>query len=108
MAAVEEDPTVYLAMNGPSEFHITGSARHWSAVDRLGEIAAPTLVCSGRFDEATPDLQVTLVEGIPEVEQVIFEHSAHQPYWEERSRYMAVVGDWLNRHDAPPIQPPAS
>ena len=59
----------------------------------------PTLVASGRYDEATPALQETLVEGIAGAEQVIFEDSAHMPFWEERQRFMSVVGDFLARHD---------
>ena len=39
-------------MNGPSEFHVIGSIRDWQAKDRLGEIGLPTLIVSGRHDEA--------------------------------------------------------
>ncbi len=67
--------------------------------DRLGEIRVPTLVASGRYDEATPALQETLMAGIAGAEQVIFEDSAHMPFWEERQRFMSVVGDFLARHD---------
>ena len=37
-AAIEEDPTVYGTMNGPSEFHVVGSLREWDITDRLGDI----------------------------------------------------------------------
>jgi pimeloyl-ACP methyl ester carboxylesterase len=53
-AALEEDPTVYGTMNGPSEFHVVGSRRGWDLTDRLGEIQVPTLLLSGAHDEATP------------------------------------------------------
>jgi L-proline amide hydrolase len=96
---LEEDPTVYHTMNGPSEFHVIGSIKDWQSKDRLGEIRVPTLVVSGSYDEATPTLQETLVAGIPETEQVICEESSHMPFWEERERFMAVVDDWLRRHD---------
>ncbi len=43
-AAIEEDPTVYGTMNGPSEFHVIGSLREWNITDRLGEIDVPTLL----------------------------------------------------------------
>ena len=86
-------------MNGPSEFHVIGSIRDWHADDRLGAIGVPTLVISGRHDEATPALQETLVQGIPQTEQVILEQSSHMPFWEEREAYIAAVGDWLARHD---------
>ena len=40
---MQEDPTVYHTMNGPSEFHVVGSLKSWSIIDRLHLIEAPTL-----------------------------------------------------------------
>jgi L-proline amide hydrolase len=96
---MEADPTVYGTMNGPSEFHVVGTAKGWQAKDRLDGIDVPTLVVSGRHDEATPALQQTLRGGIPSCEWVVFEESSHMPHVEERERYMDVVGAWLARHD---------
>lgn len=98
-AWIGRDPTVYATMNGPSEFHIIGSIKDWQSVDRLGEIDVPTLLVSGRYDEATPALQETLRDGIPDCEWVVFEQSAHLPHVEEPARYLEVVSDWLCRHD---------
>jgi L-proline amide hydrolase len=98
-AWIERDPTVYHTMNGPSEFHVVGSIRDWQAKARLGEIDVPTLLVSGRYDEATPALQQDLLDGIAGSEWVCFEESSHMPHVEERERYMQVVGDWLARHD---------
>ena len=86
-------------MNGPSEFHVVGSIKDWQAKDRLGEIDVPTLLVSGRHDEATPPLQEALRGGIRGAEWVVFEESAHLPHVEERARYMRVVGDWLAKND---------
>ena len=86
-------------MNGPSEFHVIGSIRDWQSKDRLAEIDVPTLLVSGRHDEATPALQETLQAGIRGSEWVCFEESSHTPHVEERERYMQVVGDWLAGHD---------
>jgi L-proline amide hydrolase len=98
-AWIERDPTVYHTMNGPSEFHVIGSIRDWQSKDRLGEIGVPTLLVSGRYDEATPALQETLKAGIAGAEWVLFDESSHMPHVEERERYMQVVGAWLARHD---------
>jgi L-proline amide hydrolase len=98
-AWIERDPTVYHTMNGPSEFHVIGSIKDWQSKDRLPEIRVPTLVVSGRHDEATPALQQALLDGIAGSEWVCFEESSHLPHVEERKRYMQVVGDWLARHD---------
>src|SRR5438876_229580 len=96
---IERDPTVYHTMNGPSEFHVIGSIKDWQSKDRLGEIDVPTLLTSGRYDEATPALQETLRDGIPNSEWVLFEESSHTPFIEERDRYRQVAGDWLAAHD---------
>jgi L-proline amide hydrolase len=96
---IDTDPTVYHTTNGPSEFHVIGSFRDWSAAGRLAQIEVPALVISGRHDEATPALQAALVSGIKQSEQVILEGSSHMPFWEERDAYMAAVGDFLRRHD---------
>ena len=50
---LEENPGVYLYMQGPNEFVITGTFKDWDITDRLGDIDAPTLVTSGRHDECT-------------------------------------------------------
>jgi L-proline amide hydrolase len=92
---IDKDPTVYHTMNGPSEFHVIGSIRDWQSLDRLHEIDLPTLLVSGRYDEATPALQEELLAGIHGAEWVVFEESSHMPHHEERERYMQVVGDWL-------------
>lgn len=98
-AWIERDPTVYHTMNGPSEFHVIGSIKDWQSTDRLDSIDVPTLLVSGRFDEATPRLQEALQSGIRGAEWVLFEESSHMPHLEERERYMQVVGEWLARHD---------
>ena len=85
-------------MNGPSEFHVVGSIKDWQSKDRLGEIRVPTLLVSGRHDEATPALQQVLLDGIDGSEWVCFEESSHMPHVEERERYLQVVGDWLAAH----------
>ncbi len=52
-------------MNGPSEFHVVGSLKDWSVVDRVGDIAVPTLVVAGAHDEAMPSVWEPFVKGIP-------------------------------------------
>jgi pimeloyl-ACP methyl ester carboxylesterase len=78
---------------------VIGSIRDWQSKDRLHELDVPTLLVSGRHDEATPALQETLRSGIRGAEWVLFEDSSHMPHVEEPERYLEVVGGWLARHD---------
>jgi L-proline amide hydrolase len=97
---MDSDPTVYHTMNGPSEFHCIGSAIGWRVTDRLPEISVPALIVSGRHDEAGLPLQAELLNGLTTAELTVFGDSSHMPHWEERARYMRVVGGWLDGHDA--------
>jgi L-proline amide hydrolase len=94
--AIEADPTVYGTMNGPSEFHVVGSLRDWDITDRLGEIDVPTLLVSGRYDEATPRIVEEIHRRIPGSRWELFEESSHMPHVEERSRFLRVVGEFLD------------
>ncbi len=86
---------VYLTMNGPSEFHVIGTLKDWDITARLPEIRVPTLITSGRYDEATPLIAETVQRGIPGSKWVIFEHSAHMSHAEEPERYIQVLDEFL-------------
>lgn len=93
--AMEADPTVYHAMNGPTEFHVIGSMKNWTIIDRLKQVRVPTLLISGRYDEATPDVVQPFKDHITGAQWVIFESSSHMPHVEERPLCMKTVSDFL-------------
>jgi L-proline amide hydrolase len=99
-AAIEADPTVYGSMNGPSEFHVIGSLRDWDITDRLGEIAVPALLVSGRYDEATPRIVEEIHRRIPGSRWELFEESSHMPHVEEPERFLRVVDAFLREVDS--------
>lgn len=98
-AAMLADPTVYHTMNGPSEFHCIGTMRHWSIAGRLDRIAAPTLLISGRHDEATEACVKPYQDRIPDARWTIFENSSHLPHIEETEACLACVEDFIAHYD---------
>jgi len=98
-AAIADDPTVYHTMNGPSEFHVIGTLKTWSVIDRVHRIAAPTLLISGKYDEAAPSVVQPFADRIPDVRWHVFEHSSHVPHIEERHAYMELVQQFIDEHD---------
>jgi L-proline amide hydrolase len=94
---MEADATVYSTMWGPSEFAPTGSLVNWSIVDRLHRIVAPTLVVSGRHDEATPLVQKEFTDNISHAEQVILANSSHMPFFEEPELYIETIVAFLEK-----------
>jgi L-proline amide hydrolase len=98
-AQLATNPTVYQTMNGPSEFHVVGSLKTWDITDRLAEITTPTLLISGRYDEATPRIVGEIHQRIPDAEWVLFEESSHMPHVEEPGAFLDAVETFLRSVD---------
>lgn len=94
---LREKPSVYLHMQGPNEFVITGTLKDWDITGRLGEVDVPTLVTSGRHDECTPRQAELVHESIRGSEWVVFEDSSHMQFAEEPDRYLEVLDAFLGR-----------
>jgi proline-specific peptidase len=96
----------YRAMVGPNEWTVTGALRGWDVRDRLGEIAVPALVVRGRYDLCTEPIAATLLRGLPDAREVVFEESSHMPALEEPERYLEVVGAFLREAEKGSASPP--
>lgn len=96
---MEAEPTVYHTMNGPNEFHVLGTLRGWSIIDRLSAVTAPTLVIAGEFDEATPATWAPYVENIPDARSHVFADASHCSHLEKPEEFRAVVAEFLAAND---------
>lgn len=90
---------IFETMFGPSDFHIVGTIRDWDVFDRLTEIALPTLIVAGRYDECVPEHMQEMHQRIAGSRFELFESSAHMPFIEEPGRFDAVMRDFLRSHD---------
>ena len=98
-ARLEEDPTVYNSMNGPSEFHVIGTLRSWDITPRLAGIDVPALVISGEHDEATPAVVRPLVDALPNAKWELFAGASHSTHLEQPDRFLKLVAEFLSSHD---------
>lgn len=96
---MNEEPTVYHTMNGPSEFHVIGKLRGWDITPRLGDVQVPVLVISGEHDEATPAVVRPLVDALPDVRWELIEDASHTPHLEQHEQFMGLVEQFLAVHD---------
>jgi L-proline amide hydrolase len=96
---MEREPTVYHTMNGPNEFHIVGTLRDWTIVDRVHGITVPTLVAAGEDDEATPATWRPFAELIPDATSHVFPGGSHCVHLEQPEEFRRVVGEFFARHD---------
>ena len=98
-AQMAEDPTVYHTMNGPNEFFCIGTLKEWDITDRLPEISVPTLLVSGRHDEATPHIVEQIHLRVPGAQWRLFEESSHMPHVEEPEAFLETVEEFLKSLD---------
>ncbi|HVL92526.1 MAG TPA: alpha/beta hydrolase [Acidimicrobiales bacterium] len=96
------DPKELLAALSPelvsadSVIRVFDALSSWSAVDRLGDIACPTLLLAGRRDLfCSPQQLDRIARRIPHAESVVFENTGHFMWLEEPDRFFRIVGDWL-------------
>ncbi len=67
--------------------------------DRLGEVTAPMLVCSGRYDRTCiVEAGVAIANRVTNCELVVFENSGHMMFVEEQAAYLSAVREFLERH----------
>ena len=92
---LEKDDTVYMTMNGPSEFTVIGSLKTWSVVDDCKKITVPTLLINGEHDEAQDICVAPFFRGIPKCKWITVQGAAHMPNAEFPEKYAEVVTDFL-------------
>ncbi|KAM5531779.1 hypothetical protein V8D89_014549 [Ganoderma adspersum] len=93
--ALQGDPMVYMTMLGPSEFHVTGSLRDWSILEDIIKINVPTLLLNSVYDQAQDNVIAPFFHSIQKVKWFTFAESSHMPQYEEREKYMQIVGNFL-------------
>jgi proline-specific peptidase len=101
----ERDSRVYDLTTGGAEFPTDGEMgllQGWDVRPRLHEVDVPTLLLSGRFDEATPAVMATLHHGIRGSEWHVLEESSHSCHTEEEALTMLLVADFLARNETRP------
>ncbi|KAJ7165692.1 proline-specific peptidase [Mycena crocata] len=89
----DEDPTVLEAMRNGS----VGLATRWDITQDIRAMRhVPTLIINGEYDFMADSVCMPFFLGIDRVKWVKFANSSHTPHWEERERYIDVVGSFLN------------
>jgi len=98
MAAM--NPAIYVTMQGPSEFTITGTLKDYDAKAFLPEIQVPTLFVVGQYDEALPSTVAGFARRVPGAEMKIVPGAGHLGMQDEPDAYCQVIRSFLDRVDA--------
>lgn len=92
--------SIYVYMQGPSEFTITGTLKQYDATAFLPEIRVPTLVTVGEFDEVGPELVQMHARRVPGARFEQFAGAAHMTPWDARDAHIRVLREFLRSADS--------
>ncbi len=88
---------IFLAIQGPNEYHYTGSIRSFRRLAEMSAFDWPTLIVNGAHDALTPACGMRMHMAVPGSEIRVFAASSHSPFYEEPEAWRATILDFLNR-----------
>lgn len=91
---------IYNYMQGPSEFTITGTLKHYDGTGFLKEIKVPVLYTVGEFDEANPVTIKRFADMTPGARYVVLKGAAHITPWDAPADNIKSVRDFLRGADS--------
>jgi proline iminopeptidase len=98
MASMNQD--IYMYMQGPSEFTVTGTLKAYDATPFLREIKVPTLFTVGEFDEADVPTIRRFATLVPGAQVEVIPGAAHITQWDNAEANLAAVRTFLRGVDA--------
>jgi proline iminopeptidase len=87
---------VYNSMWGPTEFICTGTLQRYDCTGRLAQIAAPTLIMCGQYDESAPPTCHAFSKMIPGAQLAVIPNASHLPHIERPDQVMTILHTFLN------------
>lgn len=88
--------TIYVQMQGKSEFLVTGNLKNWERWDRLHEIKVKALTIGARYDEMDPEDMKKMATLMPNASSVICENGSHLCMWDDQAFYFKNLINFLH------------
>jgi len=95
------NPEIYVYMQGPSEFGITGDAtlKDWDVSDRLKEISVPTLMLGGKYDTMDPEYMEWMAKEVQNGRSVIT-NGSHLSQFDDPETYFKGLITFIKEVDS--------
>lgn len=91
--------SIYVQMQGPSEFGIGGSLAKWDIKNRLKEITIPTLMIGGKYDTMDPKAMEEQSKMVQHGSYLYCPNGSHLSMWDDQKVYMKGVIDFIHQVD---------
>jgi proline iminopeptidase len=90
---------IYVMMQGPSEFGISGRLADWDMKNRLGEIVVPTLMIGARHDTMDPRAMEEQSKMVKKGRYLFCPNGSHLAMWDDQQIFMKGVIEFITDVD---------
>ena len=87
--------SLYVTMQGPSEFGISGKLENWNVKDQLGKITVPTLVIGARHDTMDPGHMKWMSTAVKNGTYLYCPNGSHMSFYDDQKNYMKGLINFL-------------
>ncbi|XP_075256925.1 proline iminopeptidase-like [Convolutriloba macropyga] len=91
---------IYVAINGASEFTMSGTLWDWDVTGKVDGNKYPTIVIGGEFDTMTYDCLKKVADGIENSELKIIPNAAHMCFIDFPDLFMDIAQEFMIKHDS--------
>jgi len=91
--------SLYVTMQGPSEFGISGKLTHWDRVPDLPKLTVPFLAIGGKHDTMDPEHMRMIATKVKNGASLICPNGSHMSMYDDQQTYMAGLVKFLKAVD---------
>ncbi|HXG38439.1 MAG TPA: proline iminopeptidase-family hydrolase [Bacteroidota bacterium] len=91
---------IYVLMQGPSEFGISGRLEKWDRSADLPKITVPTLVIGAQHDTMDPEHMKWMAQQLPNGSYLYCANGSHMAMWDDQQTYHRGLIKFLKEVDA--------
>lgn len=91
--------SLYVTMQGPSEFGISGKLEKWDVSKQLPSIKTPSLTIGGTFDTMDPEYMKWMSTQLPAGEFLLCPKGSHMSMYDDQAVYMKGVVKFIKEVD---------
>jgi proline iminopeptidase len=88
---------IYVQMQGPSEFGISGLLANWDIKNRLKEIVVPTLMIGAKYDTMDPHAMEEQSKMVEKGSYLYCPNGSHLAMWDDQKVYMQGVIKFIHQ-----------
>ncbi len=90
---------IYVMMQGPSEFGVSGRLENWDRSKDLPQLKIPTLTIGGKYDTMDPEYMKWMATQVQQGDSLICPNGSHCSMWDDQQPYFTGLIKFIKTVD---------